>query len=124
MGQIYTVGIRLAYDIYEPRYLWIKPYFLRKDSQVRWEKPIFASNAEEAIAKYEARYNPDECEVDPYLANHSIYESLEYRNVKRLIGMVHTSNNYTFDELKKHMNSQDFLEYCRQELIGINEIIK
>jgi len=123
-GKIYTVGIRLTYDIYDSGYLWKKPTLIKKDVQTRWKKPIFANHGTEAILKYESIRNIEKCFVDIFDADHDLFQQVEYRNIERLTYVVSDTNKYTFDELKAHMNSQDFLEYCRQELIGVGEIVK
>jgi hypothetical protein len=123
MGKIYTVVLQLKYDIYEPR-MFNTYEFIQRDIQCNWDKPIFAETELEAIEKYKKRYDVKACPVDPWKADHGIFDSMEYHNVEREIVVASQSNNYTFDELKKHMNSQDFMDYCRQELIGYGEVIK
>jgi hypothetical protein len=116
-GRIYTVAVNLEYEVYEPRFI-IEDKYIKQQTENIWKYPIFAHSETEAIEKYNTRYNWEEADI--YEECHKFY----YKNKKRSIVIHSTYNNYTFDELKKYMNSQDFLEYCRQELIGINEIIK
>lgn len=113
-GKIYTVATFIEYDYYI--YQWFKLRFKSKETDMVKNKPVFAYSTEEATEKYKSRYDWES--KMPFLWDG------EARSIKRSVAVCSEHNNYTFNRLKEEMNSQDFLEYCKQELLGVSEIIK
>jgi len=116
-GKVYTVGVKFYYDVYKSH--WFKYIFVKHRSRFCQLMPIFAKSSEEAILKYQNRYKW-ETRTPPWWFRDV---SEELRNVSHTVEIYSDANNYTFDKLKQEMNSQDFLEYCRQELLSVQEII-
>jgi hypothetical protein len=112
-GKIYTVATQASYDYYNA--VWIRTEFIESRKERLYHVPIFAYSTKEAIEKYKNRYNLEK--IVPFLW------SGEARNISREVMIAGENNIYSLQTLKSEMNSQDFLEYCRQELLGIEKVI-
>ena len=114
-GKVYKVATKLMYDVYS---LGWKLKDVKRGERTNHDdyKPIFAHSEEEAIEKYKKRYDWENAK--PWWEF-----DLEVRNLMTTVEIVSRKNNYTFNQLKEEMNSQDFLEYCRQELLGVEEVV-
>lgn len=89
------------------------------------EKFILAYTLEEAIKKYQERYNwnkKDEC-ID-YFGRYGF----EYPKISSIPQFVCEVKGYEvkhipFDKLKEKLHVSDFLEYCRQELYSPETVL-
>lgn len=85
---------------------------------------IFALNKDDAIKQYEERYKINYGEFLGICCGYYGMRSYSYmKNLKNEI-ICHEVNCYSFDYLKEHMRSCDFIEYCKQELYPIEVIMR
>jgi len=80
-----------------------------------YDRLILAVSPEDAITKYEQKYNIDELE----LSGRITFEHPEAKIVKKEIKFFPT-DNLTFNNLKRYLNYDDFFMYAKQQLFSNN----
>jgi len=115
--KIYTIGIKFTYDIYTDNLIF-KNKFIETMESIEHKVPILATSKENAIIKYNNRYNFEETMPDEWF-----YCESKIKNIQKEIVCYSETYFYSINKLKEKMNSEDFLHYCRQEL-GLQERIK
>lgn len=83
-------------------------------------KIILATSENEAIEIYNNRYKVDYNYIlDPYFNMTNEYKISSIKNFVKCKNVM-----YSLNYLKETMRADEFLEYCKQELYGVDECIK
>lgn len=116
-GKIYTVAVKVQYLVTRIKFQKFIPRKIVTCAEIEevWHQPIFAYSPEKAIEKYKEEWSWEEAD-----GCESRYSTITARTVE----VVSEINTYSLNELKRDMNSQDFLDYVRQEFTRVDEVFQ
>ena len=123
MKNIYDVWIRQTVTSYKKLFTFSKNKkqkeeigYCKGNNQI-----ILADDEEEAIEIYKQRYTYD----FDYVIDRFYLWDIEYQHIENITNEVCVKQQmYSFDDLKDKMRADDFIEYCKQQLYPINDIIQ
>lgn len=96
----------------------------KRDRVINFEHYILAATKEEAIIKHKERYQWDGFNglIDVWYAFGG-YPCLNKKNPEFTYDVIAEEVHPSFDILKREMRSDEFLEYCRQEMFPLEVIL-
>lgn len=85
---------------------------------------VFAENKEDAENKYRLRYKTDYSSFkDDFYVGYSV-DGIRVKTDNAVnTPIAELAPNYTFKDLKGKMHSDDLLDYCRQMLLPVKELL-
>ena len=97
----------------------------KRDTVSNFKEYILAETKEEAIKKYKDRYNWNnfDCVIDPHYGFWHAYPCLNEKNPEFEYKVKATEVHPTFKKLQKEMRADEFLEYCRQEMMPLEVVL-
>ena len=125
--KVYVIQAFNAYVIEESKKWYIPDTIVEKREYVsNFDHYILAETKKEAIEKYKERYRWKDFDyiIDPwYEGVLSRYPQLNKKNPEFDCRVGATEVYPTFNTLKEELRADEFLEYCRQEMLPLEVVL-